>query len=156
MRSPVELVFQQNYWNGLDSHLLLLQGSSNGCVRSENLMSVFVTTGIYPWKVNFSMIPDFQSYQSSTAQKTHIYPEHRSVRPLANGKAVVFCCHVFLSSHSWLTASLWMSDLQNISPLTVLLRSCKLKPMVSFRESIHLVFWPSSSPAAFNLSKHMP
>ena len=48
------------------------------------------------------------------------------------------CCCYVLSSHLWLTATLWMSNLQTALSPTTLLCSSKLKPMASFVELVQL------------------
>ena len=44
-----------------------------------------------------------------------------------------------LWSFFWCMVSQWMVDLQNVLSLVVLLRSCKLKAVASFTDSIHLI-----------------
>lgn len=49
------------------------------------------------------------------------------------------CCDYVMSSHFWLTATLWTNDLQIVLSLTILLSSCKLNAMACV-ESVHFIF----------------
>ena len=70
-------------------------------------------------------------------------------------------CYV-LSSRPQLIATLRVSNLQNGLSSTALVSSCKLKPLASFRESIHLIFGlplfllPSTFPSMIVFLKKSP
>lgn len=48
-------------------------------------------------------------------------------------------CWYMPLSWLWLLAALWMSDIQSVLSPAALLSSCRLKPVASFGESIHLM-----------------
>ena len=70
---------------------------------------------------------------------------------------LAICCVVMFL---WLmVSSLWMSDLQNVLSSTALLSSYSLKPVVSFRRSVSLIFGlplfllPSTFPSIIIFSR---